>query len=810
VAHRWPIPNAALLLALLPALAPGPALAQTVAGSVHDRDSGAPIATAMVALLHDSGSRLAWVLTDREGTFRLRAPAPGTYGLRVDRIGLRTEFLEGIQVGDRELVTVRFEVGSRVIELPGVEVEAERLCRIPDQEGLLISDLWDEARKALELSLLTQRERALRVRGQNRERVLDLVTLRALDERVRSWSGISRSPYFAAPADELARDGYVREGPGGHEYFGLAPETILSRSFEETHCFRVRPPARGQALNEIGLAFEPAPGRTVPDVAGVLWLDRETARLLRVEYAFTRHLHPVALPEEPFGGRTDFGWLEDGTVIVENWWLRMPQFERIIITDDLPRGAVVRGGVWAEREHRDQLRRVGLNVLEVGGTVTSATLPGRSATGSVVVEGTAYDSIHGVPLARALVFVMGTDHQAETDAGGRFVLRGLPAGALELSWQHPSFDALTLTPDPVRLSAAEHETVRVSLATPSPSTLFGSRCDPGRSWIWGIVRARPDDRPVHGAVVVAEWTPLESRIRRTTVTDRTGTWVICDVDRGASVRVSAESDGVVARALVLAGAARGARADLTLDSLSPERDARGRLALGLIRGQVVGEPGDEPLAGVALELVDEAGEGVARIVSDEVGGFSLPVQRPGSHRIRARRLGHGELLTEGVMVETGDTLDVLLRMGPEPIALPEIDVVARARPPRTGRIAGFYERAGRGFGTFITREEVERRGPVRLAHMLAEHGMEVTQVGGSAFSLGILNRRTGCAPMVYVDGIRLTHGPDPEGAGEAVGLVNPLDVEGIEIYRGSATVPGEFGGSTAQCGVIVIWTRTSP
>jgi hypothetical protein len=810
VAHRRPIPSAALLLALLPALAPGSALAQTITGSVHDRDSGVPVATAVVGLLDDAGERLAWVLTNREGTFRLRVPAPGTYGLRVDRIGLRTEFLEGIQVGDGELVTVRLELGSRVIELPAVDVEAERLCRIPDQEGLLISDLWEEARKALELSLLTQSERALHVRGRNRERVLDLVTLRVMDERLQSWSGISRSPYFAAPADELARYGYVREGRRGHEYFGLAPETILSRSFEETHCFRVRPPARGQAANEIGLAFEPAPGRTVPDVAGVLWLDRETARLLRVEYAFTGHLHPVALPQEPFGGRTDFGWLEDGTVIVENWWLRMPQFERIVSTDDLPRGAVVRGGVWAERDRRDQLRRVGLNVLEVGGTVTSATLPGRSARGSVVVEGTAYDSIQAVPLARALVFVMGTEHQAETDADGRFVLRGLPAGTLELSWQHPSLDALTLTPEPLLLSAAEHDTVRVSLATPSPSTMFGSRCDPGRFWIWGIVRARPDDQPVHGAVVVAEWAPFEDRIRRTTATDREGAWVICDVDWMASVRVSAESGGVVARALVRAGAGQGTRADLTLDSPSPERDARGRLALGLIRGQVVGEPDDEPLAGVALELVDEAGDGLARTVSDEVGGFSLPVARAGSHRIRARRLGHGELLTEQVLVETGDTLDVVLRMGAEPIALPEIDVLARARPPRTGRIAGFYERAERGFGTFITREDVERRGPVRLAHMLAEHGMEVTQIRGSSFSLGIVNRRTGCAPVVYVDGIPISRSPDPEEAGEAVGLVHPLDVEGIEIYRGSATVPGEFGGSTARCGVILIWTRTSP
>jgi hypothetical protein len=815
----WSLP---LLLILLLA-APATLLAQGITGTVTDRETGAPVATAMVVLLDDSGERLLWVVTDREGAFRLRAPAPGTYRLRVDRIGLRSETLEGVRVGEGETLSVQVEVGSRAIELPAVRVEAQRLCRIPDREGLLISDLWDEARKALELSSVTRDHRALHVRGQDREQTRDLVTLQVLDERLRSWAGISRSPYFGAPAEELARDGYVREGPRGHEYFGLAPETILSRSFEETHCFRVRPPGRGQPASEIGLAFEPAPGRTTPDVSGVLWLDRETARLLRVEYVFTRHLHPVALPEEPFGGRTDFGWLEDGTVIVENWWLRMPQFERIVSTDDLPRGAVVRGGVWAERDRRLQLRRVGLNVLEVGGTVTSVALPGRGATGTVVLEGMVHDSIRDAPLARALVYVMGTRHHATTDGDGRFRLAGLPSGTLEVSWQHPFLDELGVSSEPVTVLASGQDTVRVALATPSPSTVFGSRCDGRTPWGWGWVRTGPDDRPVLGAVVVAEWEQqrrlgeresVDDRVRRATVSDRTGSWVICDLRPGVPIRVSAETGGAIRRAVLRVEPGRGGRADFTFEPVAEGAAERGRVALGLIRGQVVREPEGEPVPGVTLHLLADAGEEVSRVLSDEVGGFALPVGSGSAYRIRGTRIGHAELLTERFTMETGDTLDVLLRMGPQPITLSEIEVVARARPPRAGRVAGFYERAERGFGTFLTRDDIERRGPVRLVHMLAEHGMEVTPVGGSAFTLGIVNRRTNCAPMVYVDGIRMTHRQRRGGAGaigeagEAVGLVDPLDVEGVEIYRGGATVPGEFGGSTAQCGVILIWTRT--
>jgi hypothetical protein len=36
------------------------------------------------------------------------------------------------------------------------------------------------------------------------------------------------------------------------------------------------------------------------------------------------------------------------------------------------------------------------------------------------------------------------------------------------------------------------------------------------------------------------------------------------------------------------------------------------------------------------------------------------------------------------------------------------------------------------------------------------------------------------------------------------------DIEGIEVYTGAADVPGEFAGTDAGCGVVVIWTRNGP
>jgi hypothetical protein len=38
-------------------------------------------------------------------------------------------------------------------------------------------------------------------------------------------------------------------------------------------------------------------------------------------------------------------------------------------------------------------------------------------------------------------------------------------------------------------------------------------------------------------------------------------------------------------------------------------------------------------------------------------------------------------------------------------------------------------------------------------------------------------------------------------------LVAPGAIEGIELYRGTATIPAEFLTPQARCGVVAIWTR---
>ena len=47
----------------------------------------------------------------------------------------------------------------------------------------------------------------------------------------------------------------------------------------------------------------------------------------------------------------------------------------------------------------------------------------------------------------------------------------------------------------------------------------------------------------------------------------------------------------------------------------------------------------------------------------------------------------------------------------------------------------------------------------------------------------------------------------PVGTSALDSLVLPIEVAGVEVYRGAASLPGEFGGSDSRCGVVVVWTK---
>jgi hypothetical protein len=100
---------------------------------------------------------------------------------------------------------------------------------------------------------------------------------------------------------------------------------LLDETFLNTHCFHVERDSSDKP-GQVGLAFEPVMGRTVPDIRGTLWLNEQTSQLRSVNVVFTNL--PRGVIDERVGGNIEFLQLPSGAWIVQRWQVRTPKILR--------------------------------------------------------------------------------------------------------------------------------------------------------------------------------------------------------------------------------------------------------------------------------------------------------------------------------------------------------------------------------------------------------------------------------------------------------------------------------------------------
>jgi hypothetical protein len=220
-------------------------------------------------------------------------------------------------------------------------------------------------------------------------------------------------------------------------------------------------------------------------------------------------------------------------------------------------------------------------------------------------------------------------------------------------------------------------------------------------------------------------------------------------------------------------------------------------------GQITAADG-RPLAGVQIQV---AGLSVGAL-SGPTGRYELRAIPNGPHQLIIEHIGYRRLeLTVDVSAGESARRDIALEV--EPVALEDVEIVV----PRSGRLAGFFDRRERGAGMFYTREEIGsmqarlvtdvlRRVPgAQLRPVSGPFGtsLELT-FGRGAGSAGF----RGCPVAYFVDGVSFQVAPD-QGINS---FVQVQDVAGIEVYSGSARIPSQFNPSTgnSRCGVVAIWT----
>ena len=448
--------------ALLAAAAHQAASGQVVRGRVVEAGQETFVDGAMVALEDRSGRRLTEVLA-RTGTglFEFEAPGPGEYRVRAERIGYATGLSEWFRVAAADTLWLRVEAPVSPISLEGVVAEADRRCRVRPDEGMATARVWDEARKALAAAAWTQGQGMYRYEMLGFARRLDRDGRKIESEDRTLRQSRAEAPYVSRPADSLASRGFAELTADESRFWAPDAVALLSDSFLDTHCLKVVA-GDAEAPGLVGLAFEPVAGRTVPEIAGAIWLDPSTSRLRRLDFRYENLNVPRALQAANSGGVVHFRGLPNGTWIVDSWSIRM-----------------FRAGVaehWLTGRQTATLEGVtvqGGKVLRVHGSegVVFEAGPGYRIAGVV------RDSL-GAGLPDARVFVPGQGAEVATGPDGAFELAHLQPGEYEITYSHPYLDELWYRPDPapVKVEAADQAPVRVDFDAPPVGLVLEDVC----------------------------------------------------------------------------------------------------------------------------------------------------------------------------------------------------------------------------------------------------------------------------------------------------------------------------------------------
>ncbi len=223
-------------------------------------------------------------------------------------------------------------------------------------------------------------------------------------------------------------------------------------------------------------------------------------------------------------------------------------------------------------------------------------------------------------------------------------------------------------------------------------------------------------------------------------------------------------------------------------------------SLATLSGTVQDSAG-HPLRGAQIILSD----GSARAESGDSGQFTIRHLKPGKTDVTVRVLGYGPA-TFSTVLRAARNRRMRVILTPVSVQLSTIVVMDSLSDPLLNQ-TGFFERKRRGWGTFISPEEIQRRNPARASDMLRTiNGVEIASVGRtgtlplSTRALSITGR---CMLNVFVDGTRayISSGMTLED------VISGSEVGAMEVYATATETPPQFIGGNFDCGALVIWTK---
>lgn len=818
-----------LLLALLLGI-PAALSAQAVRGTLRSGGSGAPVPGAQVQLRDASGRVVASGVTDAAGGFLLRAPAAGGYTVSAERIGFARAVSPLLRLAVGETLEHRLEATPQGSSLEGIVVRGgERArCRTMPPAGQPVHTVWQAARGALQGTESAAREGLYRYTARVFERDIDPRSATVRAEQSGTRAGMSGTPFTTVPLERLAAKGYMEEDGDSLLFHAPDAAALLSDAFLEQHCFRLQAPPTGDE-GTIGLAFEPVRARRLPDIEGVLWLDRASSELRRMEYRYTGLDSRRAA--ENAGGELEFRRLPSGDWIVSRWRIRMPLMgvQQISVAQPMPGSEIRPVQQWTL-----------LGVREKGGELTQVARRDGSpvlAAAGARLAGMVYDSTRRAGLVGARVWLSGTEYAAQTDSAGRYELADLPEGRYTVSFGGARLDSLGYAPAPVSVTLARGATTQRDLAVPPPVRMLAAACSAmgatgadstaaGSGILVGVVRQGGTDAPLAGARVTLAGGGRAMEVK----TDARGTYRFCGAPAGP-VAVRVEAAGALVRTtLQLEGGP--VLQDFTVAprvAAAAPRPGQAAGARAVVTGRVLNGAEGAPLAGATVVL---GGGGTA--TTDAQGRFTVRGVVAGSQDVTVAHPAHGTRTVKAVV--EGGMADLELRLGEgmrlavlvtTPYTLDPLRVEA-SRERRSLDAVGFYDRQRTANGVFLTEKDFQRGVPLSSV-MRTIQGIRVIRYqppgrmgtappvetrlvsGRTTTSLRVSDNpdehhSDQCFVQVFLDGVRIMS-DSPEQGNDIDRQIRTADIVAIEVYRTGIEAPPQYMGYNQGCGVVLLWTQ---
>ncbi len=215
-----------------------------------------------------------------------------------------------------------------------------------------------------------------------------------------------------------------------------------------------------------------------------------------------------------------------------------------------------------------------------------------------------------------------------------------------------------------------------------------------------------------------------------------------------------------------------------------------------LKGRVVDAELGEQVPGATIRLRP----GGSPLTADNSGRFEATGLVPGQIEVTVIALGFATKSWK-FTVQAGQVVERSFSLEFTGEKLPEIVVLERAARLMP-RYQDFERRRERGIGAYLRWDEIKKKNFNTVGQAMRSIRGVRLDCDQQQFECYVrMSRTPNCNPAWYVDGV-------------LVGMFHentPIrDIYGIEVYRGASEVPGEFTGSNAGCGVLVVWTKSKP